>query len=170
MTLRFVKTAILSSNDGIDFGTEVAVESEEVFKARVAAEAASTKPLYQQLADLRDLKKLEYDENTKKIFAPPKGLDEDDIEFFNEMDSAKARADDGIKRREDLELEAFRESRRVEMLKESSTTSATTIKLPTKKVEPSINSGVTVKGELLQQLSLPSTVCHLIKLRVPYCS
>ena len=146
MTLRFVKTAILSSSDGIDFGSEVAVESEEVLKTRAAAEAAANKPLYQQLADLRDLKQLEYDENTKKIFAPPKGLDEEDIEFFEELDTAKERAERDIRRKDDNELEAFRESRRLEMLKEPANTSNAVFKLPPKKIDQGIKVGITVKG------------------------
>lgn len=92
MTLRFVKTSILSSEDGIDFGKEVsynlkyllayckrvtfckkvAVESEEATAAKIAAERASAKPLYQQIAEIKERKQQEYDENTKKIFAPPK--------------------------------------------------------------------------------------------------
>ena len=145
MTLRFVKTSILSSSDGIDFGNEVSVDSEEVLKTRLAAEQAANKPLYQQLSDLRDQKKLEYDENTKKIFAPPKGLDEEDIEFFNELDNAKAKQDNNVKRHEENELEAFRESRRLEMLKESNHKSTVTIKLPERKVETSINIKAIVK-------------------------
>ncbi len=147
MTLRFVKTSILSSSDGIDFGTEIAVESDEVRKTRVAAEAAGNKPLYEQLADIRDRKKLEYDENTKKIFAPPKGLDEEDIDFFNEMDDAKARADDQNKRLVNAELEAFRESRRIELLKEPQELPHATFNIiPPKKVEPALKVGVVVTG------------------------
>lgn len=148
MTLRFVKTSILSSSDGIDFGNEVSVDSEEVLKTRLAAEQAANKPLYQQLSDLRDQKKLEYDENTKKIFAPPKGLDEEDIEFFNELDNAKAKQDNNVKRHEENELEAFRESRRLEMLKESNHKPTVTIKLPERKVETSINIKAIVKCKI----------------------
>uniref|UniRef100_A0A7S3GT51 FAM192A/Fyv6 N-terminal domain-containing protein n=1 Tax=Spumella elongata TaxID=89044 RepID=A0A7S3GT51_9STRA len=148
MTLRFVKTSILSSSDGIDFGTEIAVESDEVRKTRVAAEAAGNKPLYEQLADIRDRKKLEYDENTKKIFAPPKGLDEEDIDFFNEMDDAKARAEDQNKRLVDAELEAFRESRRIELLKEPQELPHATFNIiPPKKTEPALKVGVVVTAK-----------------------
>lgn len=38
MALHFVKTSVLTSSDGIDFGTEVQVESEETRKARQEAE------------------------------------------------------------------------------------------------------------------------------------
>ena len=110
MTLRFVKTSILSSGDGIDFDNEVSVESEEVTKTRLAAEAAQNKPLFQQLADLKDRKQEEYDENTKKLFAPPKGLEEGDIEFFQEVEEAQARAKEAQKRNEELQLVAFRDA------------------------------------------------------------
>jgi FAM192A/Fyv6, N-terminal domain len=66
MALHFVKTSVLSSSDGIDFNTESQLESEEAKKSRQAAEAA--KPLYEQLEELRNRKKEEYDENTKKLF------------------------------------------------------------------------------------------------------
>lgn len=149
MTLRFVKTSILSSSDGIDFATEVAVESEEVLKTRVAAEAAANVPLYQQLADIRDRKKLEYDEIGKKIFAPPRALDDEDIEFFNDLDDAKARTVDLHKRQVDAELEAFRESRRIEMLKETTDFPPPTINfLLPKKVEQPLKVGLIVKGKI----------------------
>ena len=149
MTLRFVKTSILSSSDGIDFANEIAVESEEVLKTRVAAEAAANVPLYQQLADIRDRKKLEYDEIGKKIFAPPRALDEEDVEFFNDLDDAKARTDDRHKRQIDAELEAFRESRRIEMLKDTTDVPAPTISfLPPKKVEQPLKVGTILKGRI----------------------
>lgn len=148
MTLRFVKTSILSSSDGIDFANEIAVESEEVLKTRVAAEAAANVPLYQQLADIRDKKKLEYDEIGKKIFAPPRALDEEDIEFFNDLDDAKSRTDDLHKRQVDAELEAFRESRRIELLKDTTDLPSPAIRFPPpKKVEQSLKVGVVVKGK-----------------------
>jgi hypothetical protein len=104
MALHFVKTSVLSSEDGIDFGKEVQLDTEEARKARREAENASRKPLYQQLADQRAKMQEEYDANTKKIFgtlmnyrvfryahynnrifyfqmkAPPKALDEEDVE------------------------------------------------------------------------------------------
>jgi hypothetical protein len=149
MTLRFVKTSILSSADGIDFANEVAVESEDVLKARVEAAAAAAKPLYQQLSDLRDKKQEEYDEVTKQIYAPPRGLDEDEVEFFNDLEDSKARIKAYNKRIEDSELEAFRESQRIEIFKEPSETAHSHAALnifQTKKVEKPMNVGITLKG------------------------
>lgn len=80
MALHFVKTSVLTSTDGIDFSNEESIESDETRKAKKEAEENSRKPLFQQLADLRDKKQEEYDLNRKAIFAPPTALDEDDVE------------------------------------------------------------------------------------------
>lgn len=60
-------------------------------RARVAAEVARNKPLYQQLAEVKEKKLEEYNENTKKIFAPPKALDAEDAQFLNDLEDSKAR-------------------------------------------------------------------------------
>lgn len=57
----------------------------------MAAEVAQNKPLYQQLAELKEKKLEEYNENTKKIFAPPKALDAEDAQFLNDLEDSKAR-------------------------------------------------------------------------------
>jgi hypothetical protein len=102
------------------------VESDEARIARVAAERAASKPLYQQLAEQMDKKQQEYDENTKKIFAPPKvlvglhlleshmiiimkALDEDDVEFFKELAENKSKAMSARAKREEEDLMKFRE-------------------------------------------------------------
>ena len=57
----------------------------------MAAEVARSKPLYQQLAEVKEKKLEEYNENTKKIFAPPKALDAEDAQFLNDLEDSKAR-------------------------------------------------------------------------------
>lgn len=119
MTLRFVKTSVLTSDDGIDFSNETSLETDEARKARQEADSSSNKPLFQQLADLRDRKQLEYDENTRKIFAPPKGLDEDDLQFFQDLEDSDNRAKQERVKHEELELQAFRQAQRTESPNES---------------------------------------------------
>ena len=68
MALHFVSTSILSSADGIGFDKEEVKESEETRNARIAAERAAAKPLYEQLAAQQDKKQAEYDAQTKLIF------------------------------------------------------------------------------------------------------
>lgn len=68
MALHFVSTSVLSSSDGIGFEKEEMKESEETRAAKVAADRAAAKPLFEQLADQQDKKQAEYDANTKLIF------------------------------------------------------------------------------------------------------
>ena len=67
MSIQFVATTVVQESDGISFGAEEAIESEEVKRARVQAERAAQKPLYEQLAEREAKKKEEYDRNTKVI-------------------------------------------------------------------------------------------------------
>lgn len=112
MALHFVSTSILSSENGIDFGKEEIIISEESKKAIAAAERASNRPLYEQLFDQQQKKQEEYDANTKRMFAPPKALDEDEVEYFNNL---KVKRNEALSNRHSIEekaLEVFRTMQR----------------------------------------------------------
>jgi len=111
MSIRFVSTAILSSSDGIDFDTEEKLETVEAKEARKAAERGASKPLFQQLAEREEAKKLEYDLNTKRMNAPPKALDDEDVNHLNSLAEKEITSKQARKEEEDKELEAFRASR-----------------------------------------------------------
>lgn len=118
MTLRFVATSVMESSDGLNYDKETAIESEDVVKARKQAEQAAHEPLYLQLARLADKKQAEYDANTKAMFAPPKALDEDDIEYFNELEATKNDAMEARAKREAEALAGFRQAARKSRLQE----------------------------------------------------
>lgn len=120
MTLRFVKTSILSSEDGIDFSKEVALETEEAKNARIAKELAQSKPLYEQLAANKAKKQEEYDENTKKIYAPPKALEDDDVQYFKQLEESKNSAMAARAANEEKLLESFRNARKHDQKADSS--------------------------------------------------
>lgn len=80
MALHFVSTSVLTSEDGIDFSKETQLETEEAKKIRLEREKVGSKPLFMQLAEQQDKQQLERDKITKLIFAPPKGLDEEEYE------------------------------------------------------------------------------------------
>jgi exoribonuclease II len=80
MALHFVSTSVLSSEDGIEFQKEVQLETEEAKKAKKEAERQANQPLYLQLQAQKDKKQEEFDANTKKLFAPPKAIDEEEAE------------------------------------------------------------------------------------------
>ena len=89
MALNFVSTSILTSDDGIDFSTEEALETEQARKFRLQKEDASKKPLYMQLQEQRDKKQAEQDAITKLMNSGPSALDEEDIEFFKKIEESK---------------------------------------------------------------------------------
>jgi len=112
MALHFVTTTVLSSDDGINFDNEEKIESDETRQAKLLAEQASNKPLFEQLEDLKAKKQAEYDQNTKKLFAPPKALDEEDVAFFEQLDETKAKAMKARSQREETALASFRSAQK----------------------------------------------------------
>ena len=115
MALHFVKTAVLSSEDGIDFSKETTIESEEAKQARLLAERANAKPLYQQLAEQKERKQEEYDANTKLLFAPPKALDEEEVTFLQSIEDHRSKKEQLQKQAEIAALESFRAAQRQEI-------------------------------------------------------
>jgi hypothetical protein len=125
MTLRFVKTSVLVSEDGLDFSKETAVETEETRSARLARESAANKPLYQQLAEQKQKKQEEYDANTKLMFSAPKALDDEEYHFLESLHDAQEQAERFQKQEEEKALEAFRAARKVESSDNSATGKST---------------------------------------------
>lgn len=156
MTLRFVKTSILSSEDGIDFSKEVALETEEAKAARIAKELAQSKPLYEQLAANKAKKQEEYDENTKKIYAPPKALEDDDVQYFKQLEESKNSALAARAANEEKLLESFRNARSQDHKAQGSSSSGQGLLL-TRKVEKKpdiapVLSSVIVKKKKISEL------------------
>ncbi|POM68541.1 hypothetical protein PHPALM_15288 [Phytophthora palmivora] len=83
----FVSTSVLTSSDGL-FGDNV--EEKRVTEAPVlrAEDAAGYKPLYEQLQERKEQKDSEWKEKNNP-FAPPKGLDEEDFEYIQDLESKK---------------------------------------------------------------------------------
>ena len=108
MALHFISSSILKESDGIDEAEEVSVDTEETRKARIKAEQDSKKSLHQQLQERQALKDEEFEANRRKIFAPPPGLDEEDVEYFNDLQSTKDKMKSLRAIQEDQALEEFR--------------------------------------------------------------
>ncbi|KAG5184923.1 hypothetical protein JKP88DRAFT_45747 [Tribonema minus] len=110
-SIGFVSTSVLESKDGIDFGDEKRLETEEVKEAEKRALEAARRPLWEQLQEREEAKAEKYDEVRKAIFAPPKGLDEEDVTFLQSVEEARRAAKKTEKHREVLEIEAFASAR-----------------------------------------------------------
>ncbi|KAJ8611955.1 hypothetical protein CTAYLR_004395 [Chrysophaeum taylorii] len=101
MAVRFVKTEILSSNDGLSHGESKTLETEEVLAAK---RGGSGKTLFEQLEEHKARQQEAYDANTRLIFAPPQSLDNEDVAFF-EAEATRRR--EAARERDRNELNAF---------------------------------------------------------------
>ena len=131
MSIQFVATGILESDDGITFNVNTALESEEEIEKRRIRELNESKPLYQQLEEQK-AKKLEEEELKRKaIFAPPKGLDEDDIEYFKQLKENKEKIKGTRAANEEKLLENFRNKQKGTVINDltASSSSSATLKI-----------------------------------------
>lgn len=138
MSIQFVATGILESNDGINFNVNTALETDEEREKRRIRELNESKPLYQQLEEQK-AKKLEEEELKRKaIFAPPKGLDEDDIEYFKQLEENKEKIKGTRAANEEKLLEKFR-SKQKETVINDLTSSSSIGNVSTLKIVPKEN-------------------------------
>ena len=114
MALHFVSTSVLSSSDGIEFNNETQKESEEQRKVRLKREEAASKPLYLQLQEREAEKQAEYDAMTKKLFAPPRAMDEEDEQFYSKLRDTQERNRRKQQEEERALLAAFRSNQDAE--------------------------------------------------------
>lgn len=106
MALHFVSTSVLTSSDGIAFEHE---EKKDTLDVRNAAKTNDTsRPLFEQLAEQNDKKQAERDAITKLIFAPPKALDDEEVEFYNDLEERQKQLKELRKATEEEELKHFR--------------------------------------------------------------
>lgn len=108
MALHFISSSILKEGDGFEEREEVTVDTEETRRQRLKAEQDSKKSLFAQLQERQMLKDEEFEANRKKIFAPPPGLDNEDVNYFNDLESTKEKLKSLRAQQEDQALEEFR--------------------------------------------------------------
>jgi hypothetical protein len=108
MSIHFVKTAVLTSVDGLDFNEETKLANEEAQRVRLAAEAARRIPLYQQLAERKAIKDDEYIATGKAMRAPMRGLESEDLEYFRQLEDDASLRDATRLKLEEEALQSFR--------------------------------------------------------------
>lgn len=106
MALHFVSTSVLTSSDGIAFEHEEKKDTLDVRNATKANEVS--RPLFEQLAEQNDKKQADRDAITKLIFAPPKALDEEEVEFYNDLEERQKKLKELRQATEEEELKHFR--------------------------------------------------------------
>ncbi|ETL80888.1 hypothetical protein L917_18665 [Phytophthora nicotianae] len=83
----FVSTSVLTSSDGL-FGDNVEEKRVTEAPAPRPEDTAGYKPLYEQLQERKEQKDSEWKEKNNP-FAPPKGLDEEEFEYIQDLESKR---------------------------------------------------------------------------------
>ena len=97
MSINFVSTSVLESEDGIDFGKETQKDTVEIKELnRINSNAG--KSLYDQLSAQRSEKEEIYDQKGRLLRAPQAGLEEDDVEYFGELEAKSLAAQNEIEK------------------------------------------------------------------------
>jgi len=123
MSLSFVKSAVLSSSDGVSHNEEVAVESSEATALRNRGE---TKSLFAQLQENKDLE-AEAEEERRKEMREAMLLNEEDCAHLDAIDNAKRERRKAQKKMEEEEIALFRAAKSyMEVGKEESDLSKST--------------------------------------------
>ena len=89
MSSGFVRTEVISSADGINHEVSEKIENEEAERLRRRHEQDGQKSLYDQLAEQKEKMQEAYDEQTKLIFAPPRGLDEEELAHLQDVEERR---------------------------------------------------------------------------------
>jgi hypothetical protein len=84
MSINFVSTSVLESEDGLDFGKETQKDTLEINEQKLLTSSAGSS-LYEQLAAHKAEKEEEYDQKGRHLRAPRAGLEEEDLEFFGDL-------------------------------------------------------------------------------------
>ena len=117
MSLSFVKSAVLSSTDGVSHNEEVTVDSSETEALRRRGE---TKSLFAQLQENKD-SEMEEEEERKRAMRESMSLNVEDCAHLNAIDIARREKELAKRKLEEEELAVFRAAKTYrEISKESS--------------------------------------------------
>ncbi|KAF0710550.1 hypothetical protein AaE_012474 [Aphanomyces astaci] len=100
----FVSTSVLSSSDGL-FGDNVE-EVRITDRPESSEEKVDFRPLYERLKEQKDARDADWKDKNNP-FAPPKGLDDEEIDFLHTLESDQKKLQDDITRHHDEELAHF---------------------------------------------------------------
>ena len=102
MSLSFVKSAVLSSTDGISHNEETTIDNQETASIRANTSSGTHKPLFEQLRANKELQEAKDDEFQKSIRGM-QALDEEDVAHLDAMEEQKREVEE--QRRSGIERE-----------------------------------------------------------------
>ena len=112
MSIHFVSTSILESEDGVDFGKETASKAIAQDNRELKRKGTGGSSLYDQLTAQRDAKQEDFEKNGARMRAPTSGLDQDDIDYFHDREMKDRDAHRIRVKEDDEEIASFMKKRR----------------------------------------------------------
>ncbi len=110
MSLSFVKSAVLSSTDGISHNEETTIDNQETASIRANTSSGTHKPLFEQLRANKELQEAKDDEFQKSIRGM-QALDEEDVAHLDAMEEQKREVEERRKSGIEREVALFHAAR-----------------------------------------------------------
>jgi hypothetical protein len=110
MSLSFVKSAVLSSTDGISHNEETTIDNQETASIRASSASASHKPLFEQLRankEIQDAKDEEFQRSIRGMAA----LDDEDVAHLDAIEEQKRMVENRVKSGIEREVALFHAAR-----------------------------------------------------------
>ena len=112
MSLSFVKSAVLSSTDGISHNEETIIDNRETQSLRASSGAAGGhKPLFEQLRANKDAEQ-ERDDEFQKSLRGMRPLDEEDCAHLDAVERRKMEQEDAVRSGVEWEVAMFRAAKK----------------------------------------------------------
>jgi len=110
MSLSFVKSAVLSSTDGVSHNEETTINSTETQSLRASGGGGAHKPLFEQLRANKDAQD-EKDEEFQRSLRGMRPLDEEDCAHLDAIDRSRQEREHNVKSGIEREVALFRAAR-----------------------------------------------------------
>jgi len=110
MSLSFVKSAVLSSTDGVSHNEETTINSTETQSLRASGGGGAHKPLFEQLRANKDAQD-EKDEEFQRSLRGMRPLDEEDCAHLDAIDRSREEREHNVKSGIEREVALFRAAR-----------------------------------------------------------
>ena len=151
MSLSFVKSAVLSSTDGVSHNEETTINSTETQTLRASGGGGVHKPLFEQLRANKDAEQ-EKDDEFQRSLRGMRPLDEEDCAHLDAVDRSRVEREHNVKSGIEHEVALFRAAREDRGLAQTVTDGDANTKIS----EPSsIAMAATTKKEVIKKKIVP---------------
>ena len=155
MSLSFVKSAVLSSTDGVSHNEETTINSTETQSLRASGGGGAHKPLFEQLRANKDAQD-EKDEEFQRSLRGMRPLDEEDCAHLDAIDRSREEREHNVKSGIEREVALFRAAREDRGLAQTVTDGdVNTTKISAAESASSIATAASTKKEVIKKKIVP---------------